>query len=267
MNIKFSSLCSTECIFQDIAAYRMNTDISDIYDYETSARVKHLIFYQLENKRNYYIGNSHICTLEKGDILFLPHGTKYRSFIEHKQLPSDGIGISFNLFNNKNEPIYFDEKITLITKDLYGQFYKRFKKILYSVINPNENILRLKGELYSLLDELFADSRKRNNFDESYDDIIKAIHILENHPEQNISTKDLADMCLMSESSFLRKFKDYSGGIAPLKYRNNIRLILAEELSASHLTTGEIAEKLGFYDAAHLCKIYKQQKGITLKKR
>ena len=70
----------------------------------------------------------------------------------------------------------------------------------------------------------------------------------------------------MSEASFLRKFKAYSGGMPPIKYRNNIRIMLAEEMSASPLTTAEIAERLGFYDSAHLCRAYKEVFGTTLKK-
>ena len=30
---------------------------------------------------------------------------------------------------------------------------------------------------------------------------------------------------------------------------------------------GEIAEKLGFYDGAHLCKMYKDHKGYSLKRK
>ena len=266
MIIKYKDLCSTDFIFSDIVSYRMNFDGNDIYNYESTGRIKHLLFYQIENRRSYYIKDRHICTLGSGDILFLPHGVKYRSFIENCNEPTDGIGISFNLYTPTGELILLDEAIKFLANDNYGQYYKRFRKILYSVMNPTENILRLKGELYSIFDELFAARDRREDFKKSYGDIIDAINILENNPEKNLTTKELADMCLMSESSFLKKFKAYSGGIAPIKYRNNIRIMLAEELATSPLTINEIAEKLGFYDAAHLCRAYKQSKGDTLKK-
>ncbi len=266
MYIKYSDLCSCECVLDDIISYRMDTKHSSlIYDYQTSGRSKHLIFYQLENKRSYYIEKTHICTLEKGDILFLPHGAKYRSFIENSSLPSGGIGVSFNLIGADGERIFFDEEIKLIMHDHDGVHYKQFKKIFYSVMNPVNNGLRLRGDLYTLLDNMFSSYRRSRDFEESFGDIKAAINILENSPEKNLSVADLADICHMSESSFLRKFKDYSGGISPMKYRNNIRIIMAEELSTSPLTVTEIAERLGYYDAAHLCKSYKQKKGRTLK--
>lgn len=265
MILKYDDLCSTECVFQNIVALRLNADNNITYNYEAMGRPKNLISYNLENNRQYYYRSEHIRTVKPGDIMFFPHGSKYRSFVENPNLPVDGIVVSFNLYTPEGEMIYLDEDIKFIANDSAGQYYKTFKRILYSAMNPSQNVLRLRGELYSLLDDFFTDSRKREDFKENYDDIIDAIRTLEDHPEKNVSIRELADMCLMSESSFLRKFKDYSGGIAPVRYRNNIRLAIADELSNSQLTLNEIAERLGFYDAAHLCKIYKQTKGSTLK--
>lgn len=265
MKIKYNEICATDIIFKDIAACKMNTDYASVYDYEMLGRTKNLLFYQLENRRKYYLKDKHICTLKSGDILFLPHGVKYRSFDEDSQKPAGGIGISFNMFSTSGEVIRLDEDIKLLTNDSDRQYYKQIKRILYSVMNPAENVLRLKGEMYTLLDELFSNVKKRENFDSSFSDIIKAIRLLENSPEKNVSVKELADMCHISESSFLRKFKEYSGGVSPIKYRNNIRIMLAEELAASNLTISEIADKTGFYDAAHLCKAYKNAKGVTIK--
>ncbi len=171
------------------------------------------------------------------------------------------------MFSQKGEPIFFDERLKVFHQKSNSEIYKRLKRILYSALNPSGNLLRLKGELYSLLDELFANKEKREDFDEVFKDIMAAVNIIERTPENNFSVKELADLCHMSESSFLRKFKDYSGGIAPVKYRNNIRFMLAEELASSHLNMNEIAEKLGFYDGSHLCKMYKEAKGYTLKKK
>lgn len=266
MIIKYDDLCSTECVFQNIVSLRLNADNNITYNYEAMGRSKNLLSYNFENNRQYYYKDEYIRTVKPGDILFLPHGTKYRSFVENPDLPADGIVVSFNLYTPDGELILLDEDMRYITNDSTGKYRNQFKRILYSAMNPTQNVLRLRGELYSLLDDFFADSKKREDFKENYEDIIKAIHLIENHPERNLTINELADMCLMSESSFLRKFKDYSGGIAPVKYRNNIRLALADELSNSQLTLNEIAERLGFYDAAHLCKIYKQTRGLTLKK-
>lgn len=266
MIIRYKDLCATDFIFSDAVAYRLKEKDNTIYNYEANGRFKHLLFYQLENTREYYIGDRLICTLTPGNILFLPHGAKYRSILQNPGLESDGIGISFNLSTPDGAPIFIDEDIKILCNDPDGKHLKIFTSILSSLMNPIRNTVKLKGDVYTLLDSLFSDKENREDFKKNYGDIIAAINILENSPEKNLSTKMLADICFMSESSFMRKFKRYSGGISPIKYRNNIRLMLAEELAASPLTTNEIAEQLGFYDGAHLCKVYKHEKGKTLKR-
>lgn len=266
MNVRYGDLCSLDFSFQNISSYRTNAHDHTVYDCEDNGRTKHLIYHQISGCRHYCLGEHHLLTLQAGEVLFLPHGVRYRSFIDD-DAAAEGIGISFNMVTGIGEPIYMSEGIRLLTVDNPHRLLKRFERILYSVHNPNENVLRLKGELYSLLDTLFAQSKQRTEFKSTFGDILQVVQLLENHPEQNLSVKEMADMCLMSESSFLRKFKEYSGGVSPVKYKNRIRLLLAEEFADSALTLGEIAELLGFYDAAHLCKLYKQEKGYTLKKQ
>ncbi len=267
MIIKYSNLNSTDFVFKDISAYRLKPELEDYYNCETVARTKHLLFYQYKNRRCYDRNNKHLFTLDRGDIVFIPHGTKYTSYSEDKGNLSSGVGISFYLTTPGGEEILFDEDLAVLTNDKDNFYYKYFEKVLFAVINPSRNILSLKSALYFITDNIFSESRKHDNIQNNFISIEEAIRLIEKHPEKNISTKELADLCFMSEASFLRKFKAYSGGIPPIKYRNNIRLMLAEELSASPLTTAEIAERLGFYDSAHLCRAYKEVFSRTLKKK
>ena len=103
-------------------------------------------------------------------------------------------------------------------------------------------------------------------FEAGNKDIAPALKLMERHPEKNFTNAELAHMCHVSESSFLRKFKLYSGGITPARYRNNIRIMRAEEYVNSDNTLEHIAQTLGFYDAAHLCKAYKKHTGHSPKK-
>lgn len=261
MDIKYKDVCHTDFLIRDIAAYK-HKDAS-VYDYTQSGRVKHVVFYLCGHERSYYVDGKHVITLKLGDIIVIPHGAKYKSVVENKTEVAKGLGVSFNLVTPEGENVFFDEEMRVFRGDTYNKCHKRFERILFSAINANKNVLKLKSEMYTLLEELFSE---KVGFSERYGDISDAINLIEKHPENNSSVKELADICHMSESTFMRKFKDYSGGVTPIKYRNNIRLMMAEELSAS-LSLGEIAEKLGFYDGAHLCKIYKQTKGYTLKNR
>lgn len=261
MQIKYKDVCQTDFLIKDVAAYHLKS--ADIYDYAQSGRTKHALFYLYEHERSYYAQEKHIATLRPGDIIIIPHGAKYTSIVQDRSRIAEGICVTFNLEATTGENIYFDEEMRMFRGDVYKKCRTRFEKIYFSAMNANKNVLKLKSEMYSLLEEVFSEKIK---FNERYGDILQAINLIEKQPENNASVKDLADICLMSESTFMRKFKEYSGGVTPIKYRNKIRVMMAEELSPS-LSASEIADKLGFYDAAHLCKIYKQTKGYTLKNR
>lgn len=267
MIIKYSDIGSTDFVFKDISAYRLKPELEDYYNCEATARTKHLFFYQSKNRRCYCRNNSVLFTLDRGDIVFIPHGTRYTSFSENQDTLSSGIGISFNLATPQGEEIFFDEDMSVLTNDKDNFYYNYFEKVLFSVINPARNILSLKSSLYFITDSIFSANQIPEKIKNGFTSIEEAIRLIEKHPERNISTKELADLCFMSEASFLRKFKAYSGGMPPIKYRNNIRIMLAEEMSASPLTTAEIAERLGFYDSAHLCRAYKEVFSRTLKKK
>ena len=261
MNIKYKDVCQTDFLINDVAAHRLKG--TNVYAYTQTGRTKHLLFYLYKHERSYYGEGKHIATLNAGDILIIPHGAKYTSVVQDQSDVAEGICVTFNLVTPEGESIFFDEEMRVFKGDVYKKCLARFEKVYFSAMNANKNVLKLKSEMYSLLEELFSE---KAGFNERYGDILQAINLIEKQPENNASIKELADLCLMSESTFMRKFKEYSGGVTPIKYRNKIRVMMAEELSAS-LSASEIAEKLGFYDAAHLYKIFKQTKGYTLKKR
>ncbi len=268
MVVSYKDLCSSECIVSDIVSYHHIWDNPTEYNYEQAGRVNNLLYYQFDNSIDYYVSNKKLCTIEKHDIIFIPNKFRYTSIISgNNESPTSGIGITFNIRTPDGEPIDFSDGLKKVFFDENEQIYQRFTKILYSVLHPNTSMLKLKGQIYTLLDELFKDRDKSKTTKKIREDIANAISVIENYPQRNYSNSQLAEMCFMSESSFMRKFKAYSGGITPLQYRNNIRLMRAEDLIYTTKTIEEIAELLGFYDAAHLCRIYKQSTGHTLKKK
>ena len=97
-------------------------------------------------------------------------------------------------------------------------------------------------------------------------ELLPALEFIKSNPEKNVSIKELAQMCQMSESSFSHKFTKHTNGITPIQLRNRIRLMKAEEMANdTKLSAENIASALGFYDASYLCRYYKRQTGKTLK--
>ena len=264
MKLNHADMLKSECRIYDVTAYSMREGGITEYDYEKEGRQKHLLFYQTENERCYTCGVRHIATLAPKDIIFLPHGAKYLSRpADAKKFPS-GMGISFRLATPDGEPIFFDEGAIITKRDFDGSIRQHFKKILSCIVNPVENTLRITGELSVLLDEMF--SEKEIGQKDYPKEFKTAVRTIENEPWRDLTLNELAIISCMSESTFLRNFKEYSGGVSPIRYRNNVRLMMAEELAASKMTLDEIAERLGFYDSAHLCNLYRKYKGKCLKK-
>ena len=266
MKVNPTDLLKSECRIYDVIAYHMNTSKLSEYNYEKEGRQKHLLFYQTEGERSYTYGGKPIATLAPKDVIFLPHGVKYLSRPVANEALSSGIGISFRLRTMQGEPIFFDEDNIIINHDFDGNLLAHFKSILSRVVNSDENALRISGELSVLIDKMFSEKSKHVERIEDLKDIKAAVRAIEKEPWKSFTISELASLSCMSESTVLRKIKRYSGGISPIKYRNNIRLMLAEELAASKMTLDEIADKLGFFDSAHLCKLYKKYKGKRLKK-
>ena len=267
MRVKTEALGNMETLVTVIRANLQIWNEDMIFDYETYGRSGHLLYYMLDNEIDYWADSKKICTVMKNDIIFLPSGSKYTSVVKGGSGTIRGIGLVFELATPDGEPIEIDSPIRILAHDSGRYFYKRFHKIYLSSINPYGSALSSKANFYSLLDSFFSSHIRDEEYEKNLHDIFNAIHALEYSPEVNYSNEQLASFCYMSNSTFLRKFKAYSGGITPLQYRNNIRLAQAEELINTSLTIDEIAEKLGFYDGAHLCKVYKRLRGHTLKKR
>ena len=82
MDIKYKDVCHTDFLISDIAAYKHND--ASVYDYTQSGRVKHVVFYLYGHERSYYVDGKHVITLKPGDIIVIPHGTKYKSVVEDK---------------------------------------------------------------------------------------------------------------------------------------------------------------------------------------
>ncbi len=265
--VKYTDLCSLDFTFRNAFTYYQIWQPDDIHDFERLGRTRNLIYYQIDGCRRYYQDGKFLMTLNKGDIFFAPDGAKYYTDIPelYNSNISAGVGVSFDLLDNDGELIKIDEPIGVIGHDDKGDIYKKFERLMYAFYHKSTCSMTYKGELYMLLDRILSPTEEKNDLRGSYSEILEAISMIETHPQLNLTNKELADMCFLSETTFLRKFKAYSGGVTPAHYRNNIRLVMAEELATTSKTLQEIAETLGFYDASHLCRIFKQYRGRTLK--
>lgn len=264
--VTLESLCNTDFVITDIAVAYSDINSPPEFDYEKLGRSKNLIYYQIQGSRHYYRHNRLLLSLQEADVVFIPDGYRYRSTTIDTVTESCGIGVSFQLRDPNGEILAINDSIKIIYHDLKGTLLEHFHNILFAVLRENSGKLKMQRELFYLLDT-FLSGKDTTSISDTYKDILSAINIIENHPENSLSVQALANLCYMSESTFVRRFKKYSGGIPPTAYRNRVRVMYAEEMLNTSQTLEQIAVRLGFYDAAHLCCVYKKIRGKSIKKR
>lgn len=82
------------------------------------------------------------------------------------------------------------------------------------------------------------------------------------HLNQRIQLRDLAKLCLLSESQLLRQFKRKTG-LTPYAWLARLRLEKSMELLKKGHSSTEVAYQVGFYDQAHFVKAFYQAYRLT----
>jgi AraC-like DNA-binding protein len=177
-------------------------------------------------------------------------------------------------YTSRSEPghtvwSFVDFDLRLNGKDIYldEPFYimrdaEELLPILHTMASPGAESLAVKGMLFSLLANMIERMRAKEISDRGFFSIYEAVKEIERHPERNFSVHELARLCYLSDTGFREKFKRFTGGIAPIEYRNRLRIQRANSmLKSENFTLENIAEQLGFWDAAHFCRVYKSFHG------
>jgi len=121
----------------------------------------------------------------------------------------------------------------------------------------------LKACLYKVLSELCRHYHTKNILQSKYQVISKGIIYLEENEELDMSVRDIAKMCNVSEIYFRKLFKEYSG-MTPVQYKLGRKIERARQyLVYEGKTVRETAEALGFSETAYFCRLFKEKTGIT----
>ena len=127
-------------------------------------------------------------------------------------------------------------------------------------ISGNPESLRSKGLFYLLLDAIINNSEEENDTQRRIISRAKTLLV-----GKALSISEIAKECAMSDSGFRRIFKEQTG-MTPVEYRISSRIKRAAYLlDSTGMSVGEIAESIGFFDAAYFCKVFKKYFGITPK--
>lgn len=211
----------------------------------------------------YKFDNRELC-VDRGSVIYIPKDAVYETyFFDCEVLLPSTILIEFNfclsngsVFKSSNFPCVLKYKTDFMIDNLFNEAADIYS---LAVISTS----RIKSIIYSLLSELSRSERQKSIYFRGFNTIAKGIAILENDFKNEISVKELANLCHVSESTFRRLFKEYTGK-SPIEYRIERRISYAKKLlNTGSMTVVEVALETGFDDPAYFCRVFKKQTGMT----
>lgn len=113
---------------------------------------------------------------------------------------------------------------------------------------------------YMLVEKLLTLAVPKERYDSA---IMPAIHKIRKDYGQPMRVEDLAKLCHLSPSLFLRKFKEETGE-TPCTFLINHRLSTAQALlQSTEDSVHEIAERCGFYDQFYFSRQFRNRYGTS----
>lgn len=257
-----SQLIYCDFDLQNITVCQTDFKHQHVVNYMGKGRRKNILHLVTEGERIYRI-NGKTLHVPCGSILMIPDQTEYKTIsLATDTKKVSGIGICFDMVEPSGDLI-------TVKKDVYCNFNAEALRIAEKVYlleqlykNPIIPLFSLKtalGQLlHSLCSSVFTEPKELLS-------LKPALRFIREHYTENLPVKRYAEQCAMSESNFRKKFGKCIG-MSPIDYRNELRFEEARRLYAANMGMQQIAEAVGFSDAHYLAKLYRKNKGTTLKK-
>ena len=196
-------------------------------------------------------------TVYPGEVLFVPKGRRYVGIYGENN--TEAKIIQFDLITGEL-PSYLSSPTKILLAGI-GRFIEQFFSFGNGEgVNHPFYYLSRMYELLFRIDEYYADIPQK------YKKLRPAISHLQEKYSENLPVSKYALMCGMSEVSFRRAFREYTG-CSPIEYRNDQRLKNAKALLESgEYSVSETAYLSGFSNLSFFSKLYKEKHGHTPKK-
>ena len=185
-------------------------------------------------------------------------GWTYRMFyLEPKLLEQAAYEISGK---TKNIPFF---PAGIIKDDYLAGFIRNFH---LSLENPTIPLIEQESHLLTMLIEFIsrhADEKVKMRYVGKENRAVNLVReYIEDTYSQNISIKNLSNLCNLSPFHLIRVFREYVG-VPPHAYLKQVRIKRAKVLLAKGVSIAFIAQEIGFTDQSHFSKQFKQITGIT----
>lgn len=260
--VTIKELGSYDYELRDIFATRQTWKKNVLFNRDTPRKNNGLIFLNgCDGRYTDSEGNSFFAPHES--FVCLPRGSTYSVLnLDCSMAFPDAYWLEFNIVQNGNIMTLGEVPFAIDIKNS-RRLSGALEEITRCCEAPRPSPAMLKGLVYTFL----ADVARQVGVGElpcsEYATIAPALKLLEEDPTRDISVRELADICYLSEGGFRRIFKKYSGK-SPLEYRIDIKLGIAKSmLENTDMTVFDISQTLGFDDVAYFCKLFKKKIGTT----
>lgn len=218
----------------------------------------------------FYCGSEPPISAGKGDLVWIPSGTRYRVTVESgRGNQIDTYTFNLSLSDENSEEVVLSDRITVLD-NLESRIFEMHIKTLYQEIHFAEikngqrqrNIFKIKSEFYALLDAIINADAEKND---AYYPIKAGADALRNEWNKNRRIEEYADMCGVSPTYFYMCFRQWRGK-SPVEYRNTIRLSNAVSmLKYTNMKINDISETIGFDDPFYFCRVFTKHFGVSPK--
>lgn len=209
-------------------------------------RIKHGFSLITEGKFIIHTENE-VIEAVKGDLLFLPLNSRYKTEIEFA---------SAYILNFSSSAATDSSPLILLSnaEEKYGKYFEQ----LINLARNGDSEFLIKSTFYKLLDHIVKDIAGTKPEKEC---IREAKKLIESDNDYSISK--IAEICMISESGLRRQFKE-TYGVSPNEYKMKIKIEKAKFLfESSDLNVTQVSLRLNFYDTAYFSKIFKKYTGYT----
>ena len=211
--------------------------------------------------RRYFQNDECVLTMHPHDIAILPTTCSYFS-----KADSDDIGnfsghcVEFCLRDSRGIDLLVGDRPYIVAHDRNGYYSERLRNIQRLMLQGGLGRLSAKAELYQILHAI-ALEQQIQLAEPGKKALLPAIQYMESHLNESASIDMLAEICFMSRSTFYRRFQtEY--GMPPIAWHLKRRLEKSADLLRSGgLTVEQVAETMGFYDAAYFSRAFYRQMG------
>lgn len=248
-----------DIVFFDIYGMLQSWNKSSMFSYLSTQRPNHGFMYLLCDKIIFEFPDGGRKEYIRGDIIYIPNGLRYKVSFEDKNDSFNTLLINFST----DKEIVFYESTALVVSSASSKYTDEFYNIISSYKMMKNSYYSIMTSFFSLLDNISKHIRKKEFSKGKYESIEPALTYIDFHLNDKLYISQLAKMCLMSESSFRKYFREYIGE-PPNEYILNQKLEKAKRmLKSPDIPVHAVADELGFYDCAYFYKLFMKKYGIT----